>query len=72
VLWLRPLPPIKVAVAEPQVASGLPEGMAGAIRMAVVGELALLRNVYPFGSPDVDAAGSDPRRIGRLGGTGKT
>jgi hypothetical protein len=64
-LWLRPLPPIKVAVAAPQVVDGLPEGMAETIRMAIAGELAQLRNVYPFGSPDVDAAGGDPRRIGR-------
>jgi tetratricopeptide (TPR) repeat protein len=69
-LWwqLRPLPPLYVAVAQPQLKGSIPEDLAGALRISIAADLSQLRDVYALRSSEVDAAGTNPAAIARAVG----
>lgn len=68
VIWLRPLPPLYVAVLRPETIEGTGEGPASAVRSAAINTLTNLREVYAISGTDVDRVGADPATVARAVG----
>jgi serine/threonine-protein kinase len=67
-LWFRPLLPLLVAIAAPQVDEELPQELGDALRLSLTADIAMLRSVHTISLREIDSVSSDPEAITRAVG----